>query len=215
VTVQRATLCVALLVLGGCPKATAVDAGAPMMTPDAATPACPGPSAAGFQPSAWLAPEPARNDCTSDELDLYWTSCLAPNALPIGCEQFNANHAACEKCLFPDADAGSGPLRVSPGKVTPNYGGCIGLLLGDPSAQGCGAHEQTARDCATYVCSQCSAGSTCETDARQGACASQQMATCAELAVAAPCVLSQGAQADFRRIALTFCASSSARPGAD
>jgi hypothetical protein len=215
VTVRRATLGVALLVLSGCPKGTAADAGAPMMTPDAAAGACPGPSATGFAPSAWVAPEAARNDCTSDEIDLYWTSCLAPNALPIGCEQFNANHATCEKCLFPDAAAGAGPLRVSPGSVTPNYGGCIALVLNDSSVDSCGSHEQIARDCATYVCAQCSAGPTCQTDARQGACASQQMATCGELAVAAPCLLSQGAQGDFRRIALTFCAASSARPGAD
>ena len=206
-SLRPATLAVALLTLCACTHHATPGNDAGPGVPDASNMGCPGPSSAGYVPAAWVAPRAARNDCTGDELDSYWDDCIQIGALPIACQQFNANHAACAKCLAPDPATGAGPLRAMAGSVIANVGGCIALVLNDARLEGCGARDQVARDCASFVCAQCSGGSTCPTDARQGACAAQQMNTCAELAMAMPCALNQDPRSDYRRIAALFCAA--------
>jgi hypothetical protein len=190
-----------LVLLAACTKAAAPvpDAG----PPDAGPPPCMASSLSGFQPSAWVPPRPVQKVCTSDDIDTYWNVCVMLSALPIQCQQFVANHAACAACLSPTgSDGGTGPLLAKAGAVDVNVGGCIALGLADSSAQGCGAREQQVRDCVSFACAGCDGGAC---DARQGVCADYQMRTCGELGGAAPCTLSNGAMADYQRIAAVFC----------
>ena len=197
----------ATFLLVACTKAAAPpDAGPPVK--DAAQElSCIAASLGGYQPAPWVAPRPARKACTADQIDQFWNLCVQFSALPIQCEQFIANNADCAACLSTDTpDAGPGPLLAHAGSVDVNVGGCIAVVLSDPSVTGCGAREQAARDCAAFACAGCDGG-TCATAARQGVCADYQMHTCGELGGAAPCALDDGPLQSYRRIAAVFCSN--------
>ncbi len=168
---------------------------------------CPAATVDAFQPAAWIAPHSAKGVCSDVDLDDYLRDCLVEaTAIPIACQQFVANHAACANCLLPaDSTGGEGVLRNRAGGVEVNVGGCIAIVLGDSRPTGCGAREQAARDCATFACSGCTDASGCAVQARQNACSEYQLRTCGELAGAAPCALDRGFADDYRAVAKIFC----------
>ena len=167
---------------------------------------CALPDASSFVPPAWIAPHPPQHVCSDDDLSQYVVDCIDPaTAIPIHCEQFGADHAACAQCIFPDdATTGAGVFLPRAGLDALNVGGCIALLLDDASPAGCGAREQAARDCVASECESCDDPS-CSTVAQQTACASFEMNTCRELAVAATCALDQGLMQDTVRIGRVMC----------
>ncbi|MEO6952742.1 MAG: hypothetical protein ABI321_13105 [Polyangia bacterium] len=152
--------------------------------------------------TAFVPPRTAQSVCTAADLDNYRTACLSPSAIPIACQQFVANHAACAACLAP-APTSSGPLLAHAGEVQVNVGGCIALVLGDRASSSCGARQQTAIDCVEHACAACNAS--CAAAAREGPCLDAQLHTCAELGPAATCALAKGFADDYRRVATLFC----------
>jgi hypothetical protein len=165
-------------------------------------------------PEAWVAPHAPLAVCSAAEIDGYLTACLKEaSALPIHCQQFVANHAACASCLVPASeDRGAGALLERQGRVDLNVGGCIAIRLRDSRLEGCGAREQAARDCAAVACRAEPNGavtSDCPTRARQTVCSAAQLLTCPELGVAASCALDRGTDEDFdasyHRLATVFC----------
>lgn len=174
--------------------------------PPAPTTSCALPDPNGYVPAAWIAPHAREHACTDDEIALYVTDCIDPaTAIPIQCEQFGANHATCAACILPkDASQGSGVFLPRAGEDDLNVGGCIALLLDDPSPEGCGAREQAARDCVDFECRGCD-DPNCVAVARQNACASYEMNVCRELAVAATCALDRGLADDALRVGRAMC----------
>jgi hypothetical protein len=174
--------------------------------PPAPTTSCTLPDPNGYAPSAWVAPHAPQHACTDDEIALYVTDCIDPaTSIPIECEQFGANHPTCAACILPkDPTQGSGVFLPRPGEDDLNVGGCIAILLDDPSPQGCGAREQAARDCVDYECRGCD-DPKCVAVAQQTACAAFEMNVCRELAVAATCALDHGLADDALRVGRVMC----------
>jgi len=181
----------------------------PSSSSSATTPAETGcaPNAQGYAPAKWIAPHAPQKACSDAELSEYVADCLDPaTAIPIHCEQFGANHAACATCLLPkDETNGAGAFLPRAGETELNVGGCIAILLGDSSDGGCGAREQAARECVTYACDACSDDATCAARAQQTACTTYEMETRRELAVAATCALDKGLADDVLRVGRVFC----------
>ena len=187
-------------------SAATLATGAPSVIATSA-PGCTGNDAASFVAPAWLAPHARQHVCSDADLDDYVRDCLdASTALPIRCEQFHAERTACAECLLPkDTTMGVGAFLTRKGSVELNVGGCIALGLGDLGAEGCGAREQAARECVAFACGDCANFAACAARARRDACASHQLRTCPELAVAATCALDKGIAQDIRPVGQAFC----------
>jgi hypothetical protein len=168
-----------------------------------------------------------------DELDAFIVSCIAASANQKDCDKVRGASPACLGCMVgPDSTRSWGPIVVS--SLTPfeygNFAGCLALLTGDQSSNGCGALQQAARVCTEMACTgpSCPALTPyeldriaqCVTDATGSVCASYQTA---ELACVADLVNAGGPSADavrycsqatygdegafYRALGVVFCVS--------
>ena len=106
----------------------------------------------------WKPPRTQRGACTERQIDLEYESCDGPRATSSACRSFreDAANEACLACLLSDEDDPSyGPIIEGGGLWKTNTSGCIALLDGDVSADGCGAKVQAASECYDAACAGC------------------------------------------------------------
>lgn len=197
-------------------KVTVVDGG------DAGPICAPGPI--GNFTSSWVPPKPASSACTEKLIGDYAAACLdAKTRSGTACTAFGKANAACTSCLVTQEGSsayGAAILRPN-GVISLNVGGCIALVSGDVSANGCGAKYETNRQCAAASCdANCplpdgddaafSAYLKCLSDSSKSTCSTQAAAVCPEADAGAltACQLGGATFVDnFLALAPIFCAS--------
>jgi hypothetical protein len=144
--------------------------------------------------ASWHPPAARASACTAGELDLFWTSCWTGGIHSAACTTFLGAHGACAACLLTPSSAvprGAVAVFATPDLVSINSPGCVALVDGDTSANGCGAAGQALHDCKVAACAACDTSAAnfptfqaCESAAATKGCASFAAdfdAKCAEL----------------------------------
>jgi hypothetical protein len=119
------------------------------------TPAIP----SDFKPS-WKAPAASQKKCDSTQIENYYKACLAGAWASVACQSFlkSATDAECAKCLdTQETDAAPGPIvwRLDHGYFNVNIPGCVALVQGDTSDNGCGAAYEKWLGCDRAACTAC------------------------------------------------------------
>ena len=113
----------------------------------------------GWMPPAWLPPKmPVSGACTLQQVDGEYAACVDPAATDTTCAAFQVQaNSACVSCIL---NAGPGASRApilldSNNRWSANVSGCVALIDGDLSDQGCGAKTKASEDCAIDSCAGC------------------------------------------------------------
>jgi hypothetical protein len=143
----------------------------------------------------WVPPRNMPSACTAAQVQAYWDTCLGTSASTAQCNAFFSANAACVACLDSQStNATYGTLIDLPnGTSIANVGGCLALIDGDTSNDGCGAKFQAAQFCKIDACeSSCpvdssnaasfTAFSNCEADAGATVCETENAASACEAA---------------------------------
>lgn len=109
-----------------------------------------------FTPS-WSAPVNV-SDCSSAQIDDYWTSCLEDPSTTEGdgaCAAWKASNAACAACAEPPG--ATGPIQWHQDRMyyTLNVAACIALRQGEGGEGSCGEAYNAAVQCARVSCEGC------------------------------------------------------------
>jgi hypothetical protein len=163
----------------------------------------------------WKPPIAPRPDaCTTAQIDREYASCESVSSTSATCAAFrnDANNAACLACLFSDeGDASYGPVLRSAGVWRSNTSGCIALLDGNASANGCGARVQASSTCYDAACDGCTpidAYVKCRQKAAETSCRQYYLdAVCVLRPEYASCTEYATNQEYFVSAARLFCAS--------
>ena len=141
--------------------------------PDAAVVCIPAP--VGNYTPVWKGPNAQHSGaCTTQNITLFFDTCLAPTSDPTSCHTFEQANAACVSCLQSnDTDPTYGPIIWHDQKAyfTTNIAGCLAIESGDSSPTGCAASYQGIVSCKELACNACLAAkdpagfSTCESAA--------------------------------------------------
>lgn len=105
-------------------------------------------------PPTYKPPRAPTTACTRPQIDAFVAGCLtSPTA--VSCQTFQQANGGCYACLdSTSADPTRGPVvyYADRGFVSVNVSGCFGIVLGDTSADGCGAADELLRDCDEAAC---------------------------------------------------------------
>lgn len=113
-------------------------------------------------PDAWTPPPfvPPFTDnqsCTHQQVGDFDQACFATNGSSSACSSFlfATENATCAKCLYSQyGDSPRGAVYLLPDNLyRTNFAGCIALVDGDFSENGCGAQVQALIDCEDAACS--------------------------------------------------------------
>jgi hypothetical protein len=104
----------------------------------------------------WQPPNVQKGKCTAAQLDDLKNEYFGPSATPSSRMTFEMNNPDCAACVITnntDSSQGAVTRYVGNGQVfNPNIAGCVALVDGDLSANGCGAKIQADKDCETVTC---------------------------------------------------------------
>ena len=113
-------------------------------------------------PDAWMPPPfvpPVVNNqsCTHQQVSDFDQACFSATGSGSACSSFllAAANATCAKCLYSQyGDTPRGAVYVVPDELyRTNYAGCVALVDGDFSENGCGAKVQALVECEDTACS--------------------------------------------------------------
>lgn len=131
----------------------------------------------------WTPPNPPRAACTSSQIQMLYDDCIGPTSGGSLCNTFLSQYsnATCDACMeTPIASSTYGTTIEwhSGGSLDINGGGCVALIDGDFTANGCGAKYEAWLSCQIAACSYCPPGTyeTCAVPAQSTTCAAYQAA---------------------------------------
>lgn len=136
----------------------------------------------GYTPT-WIPPSAPSAACTTQQIQTLYDDCVGPNQSSSACSAFlgvQAN-ATCEACMeTPIQSPTYGPTIEwhSGASLDVNIGGCMALVDGDKSANGCGAKYEAWESCEIAACSYCPEGTyeSCAVPVESGACSAYESA---------------------------------------
>ncbi len=189
----------------------------PAASTDASTDAAScGPQVAPWD-STWTPPRPfGPGACTSDQI-AGEAKCNPSFASfdPTACTTFERSpaNATCRQCLLSTSgDPTLGAIVVHPdGRWFINAAGCIALIDGDSSREGCGARYEANLACRQAACDNCfsvSAYNDCWREAGNSACKSvADKAICAQSPVFGPCLDYDTYEELYDALTALFCST--------
>jgi len=121
---------------------------------DVAVSTCAPADVSTFTPS-WIPPvAPQPTACSQTQIGDFYSKCFdATTSNTTDCTNWEKANATCDKCMVTaDTATKYGALISSTGVTTANIGGCIALLDGNATDQGCGAKYLAAFQCGQAAC---------------------------------------------------------------
>jgi hypothetical protein len=177
-------------------------------------PACSPDLPEGYVPT-WIPPSTPTSACTAMQIQALYQECNSPTSSGTLCNSFlsQPSNAACEACMETPIGSGSyGPTIEwhSGSSLDINIGGCMALIDGDLSANGCAAQYEAWQSCQIAACSYCPGGTytSCATPAQTTQCGPYQAAAsqCASDPAYAGCFGSSFETA-FEALGALFCSA--------
>jgi len=148
---------VVLLMMIGCGGGAPDEHG---LAPDLAFPFDPdgGSVCAAFLPNFtpnWVPPPgPRPGLCASADVDAFAAAVASGDTATL--QQLAADHPSCDDCLSGQHGLTQGAFLQRPqGFIDGNVAGCVALVSGDPSDNGCAEHVFLQNECANQACAGC------------------------------------------------------------
>lgn len=111
---------------------------------------------AGYAPGSFVPPVTTNTACTSTQIQAYYDDCYAATATSATCTPFvgDAVNTTCLSCMETPASASKygAILALDNGTALANISGCMAIVDGDLSDNGCGAKVQAAALCNDAAC---------------------------------------------------------------
>lgn len=106
-----------------------------------------------FAPT-WIPPLDAQpTACSQTQISDFYAKCFSSTQNSTDCSNWVKANATCDKCMITaDTATKYAALISSDGVTTANIGGCIALLDGNKTDQGCGAKYLAAFQCGRAAC---------------------------------------------------------------
>jgi hypothetical protein len=162
----------------------------------------------------WIPPNAPSAACTASQIQMLYDDCFGPTSSGSLCNTFlsQSSNAACQACMeTPIASSTYGATIEwhSGGSLDINGGGCVALIDGDLTANGCGAKYEAWLSCQIAACSYCAPGTyeSCAVPAQSTTCAAYQTAAqCAQDSKYSVCF--QGSfETLFTAVGAIFCSA--------
>jgi hypothetical protein len=167
----------------------------------------------GYAPT-WIPPSTPSGACTTTQIQNLYDACHGPSQSSSKCNAFSSvpANATCEACMqTPIASSTYGPTIAwhNGDSLDANVGGCMALIDGDLSANGCGAKYEAWLSCQIAACSYCPEGTyvSCAVPAQSGACGAYEAAAkqCASDPKYSTCTSQPTFEAYFTTLGAMFC----------
>jgi hypothetical protein len=160
---------------------------------DAASLACPPQTTTAFTPPLYVPAGLDKGECTSAQMQSFYTACLSSTATDATCGAgFGASapaaDVACGACLLtPESSTSWGPVvSYSVGTVSLNVAGCM-EILGSTSGLACAKAYEAANACESYACENCSVSSATSNQDHQACVLAAADGSCTMYETAATC----------------------------
>jgi hypothetical protein len=177
---------------------------------DAASLVCPPQSTATFMSPLYVPAGLDKGECTSTQIEAFYTACLSPTSTDTTCgASFGAAAPAadvsCGACLLtPESATSWGPVvSYSVGTVSLNVAGCM-EIAGAAAGIACAKAYEAADACESYGCEGCSVDSAQSNQDHQACVLAAAASGCATYESAASCGV---AEADGGATAACFAGS--------